>query len=354
MIERCEKLLEVLEAQGIDSALITSLTNIRYFSGFTSDESVLVISRGKRALLTDFRYTIQAKEQSPDFEVIEVSRGISANEIASVLTGIGAKRCAFEDGYLTVRTFNSYKELPVELVPMTPDIDRCRLVKNAEEIENLRKAQSIADAAFAELVTVIHEGMTEKEVANTLDHLLRMHGAEDNSFDTIVGSGPNGALCHATPGPRRLQKGDLVVIDFGCRYNGYCSDMTRTVAVGEPSDELKKIYGIVLKAQLAALDALRPGMSARELDGVARGAIADEGYGECFGHGLGHGFGLDIHEAPYANSRSEDTLVPGSTITVEPGVYVEGLGGVRIEDDCVLTEDGFINLAVTTKDLIII
>lgn len=354
MIERCEKLMEVLSAQGIDSALITSRTNIRYFSGFTSDESVLVIARGKRALLTDFRYTIQAKEQSPDFEIIEVSRAIATSEIASVLTSIGAKRCAFEDGYLTVRAFNNYKGLPVELVPMTPAIDRCRLVKNEYEIERLKKAQSIADAAFAELITVIREGMTEKEVANELDHLLRKHGAEENSFDTIVGSGPNGALCHATPGPRKLAKGDLVVIDFGCKYEGYCSDMTRTVAIGEPCGELKKIYDIVLKAQLTALDALRPNMSARELDGVARGVIAEAGYGECFGHSLGHGFGLDIHEAPYAGQRSEDTLVPGSTVTVEPGIYVEGLGGVRIEDDCVLTEDGFINLASTTKELIII
>lgn len=353
--ERCAKLMTALEAEGVDGAIITSGTNIRYFSNFTSDESVLVISKERRVLLTDFRYTIQAKELSaPAFEIIETSRAIAADEIAEVMKQMGIKRCAFEDGYLTVRAFNNYKDLPAELVPETEVIDRVRLVKNDYEVECLKKAQSIADAAFAELITKIHAGQTEKEVANELDHLLRVHGAEENSFDTIVGSGPNGALCHATPGARKLQEGDLVVIDFGCKYNGYCSDMTRTVAIGEPCDELKKIYNIVLKAQLTALEALKPNMSAKELDGVARGVITEEGYGECFGHSLGHGFGLDIHEAPYASTRSADTLVPGTTITVEPGIYVEGLGGVRIEDDCVLTEDGFINLASTTKELIII
>lgn len=355
LIERCNKLMAELAKEGIDGAIITHGTNIRYFSNFTSDESVLIISKDRRVLLTDFRYTIQAKELSaPAFEIVETSRAIATEEIASVIREMGIKKCAFEDGYLTVRAFNNYKELPMELIPMTDVIDRVRLVKDEYEIECLKKAQSIADAAFAELITKIHAGMTEKEVANELDHLLRVHGAEENSFDTIVGSGPNGALCHATPGARKLTEGDLVVIDFGCKYMGYCSDMTRTIAVGAPCDELKNIYGIVLKAQLAALEALKPNMSAKELDGVARGVITDAGYGPTFGHSLGHGFGLDIHEAPYASTRSNDTLVPGSTITVEPGIYVEGLGGVRIEDDCVLTEDGFIDLAHTTKELIII
>ena len=355
LIERCSKLMDALSAEGVNGALITSKTNIRYFSNFTSDEAVLVISKDGRKLLTDFRYTIQAKElSSPAFEVVETSRAIATDEIAAAMKEMGITKCAFEDGYLTVRAFNNYKELPAELVPMTPVIDRARLIKDEHEVECLKKAQSIADEAFAELITKIHAGMTEKEVANELDHLLRLHGAEENSFDTIVGSGPNGALPHAVPGGRKLTEGDLVVIDFGCKFGGYCSDMTRTIAVGEPCDELKKIYGIVRKAQQAALDALHPNMSAKELDGVARGVITEAGYGPTFGHSLGHGFGLDIHEAPYASSRSEDTLVPGSTITVEPGIYVEGLGGVRIEDDCVLTEDGYIDLAHTGKDLIIL
>lgn len=355
MLLRCSKLMAALAEEGVDGAIITHGTNIRYFSNFTSDEAVLVISKDRRVLLTDFRYTIQAKELSaPAFEIVETSRAIAAEEIAAVIRDMGIKKCAFEDGYLTVREFGNYKDLPVELVPMTNVIDRVRLVKNEYEVECLKKAQAIADEAFAELITRIHAGMTEKEVANELDHLLRVHGADENSFDTIVGSGPNGALCHATPGQRKLQEGDLVVIDFGCKYMGYCSDMTRTVAIGQPCDELIKIYNIVRRAQQAALDALKPNMSAKALDAVARDLITAEGYGPCFGHSLGHGFGLDIHEAPYASARSEDVLVPGSTITVEPGIYVEGLGGVRIEDDCVLTEDGYIDLAHTGKDLIII
>ena len=353
--ERCDKRTAVLEEKGLDCALVTSKTNIRYFADFPSDEAVLVISKERRVLLTDFRYIIQANQLSaPTFEIVETSRAIAADEIAAVLREIGAKKCAFEDGYLTVRAFNNYRDLPVELVPLTPEIDRCRLVKSEFEIECLKKAQSIADAAFAELITVIRSGMTEKEVANELDHLLRVHGADENSFDTIVGSGPNGALPHAVPGQRKLREGDLVVIDFGCRYNGYCSDMTRTIAVGEICDELKKIYAITRRAQQKALDVLTPNMEAKTLDAAARDVITEEGYGKLFGHSLGHGFGLDIHEAPYASTRSEDLLIPGTTITVEPGIYIEDLGGVRIEDDCVLTEDGFINLAKTTKDLITI
>lgn len=355
MLKKCEKLMSALAEKGVDSAIITSLTNRRYFSGFTGSNAVLVISEGKRVLLTDFRYTIQANRQSgAAFEVRQVNRSINAEEISAVLNEMGAKRTAFEDGYLTVREFSMYKELPVELVPMTPVIDSCRLIKNDEEIALMQKAQSISDAAFAELLTVVRAGMTEKQVANELDYLLRKHGADENSFDTIVGSGPNGALCHAYPGERVLKEGDLVVLDFGSRVDGYCSDMTRTIAIGQPCDELLRIYDIVREAQRRCLEALHPGMSARELDTVARDYITEMGYGDCFGHSLGHGFGLDVHEAPYASARSEDVLLPGTTITVEPGIYVEGLGGVRIEDCCVLTEDGYINFVSSTKDLIIL
>lgn len=355
MLNECQKLIDALAEQNIDSALITSLANIRYFSGFTSDEAVLLVSKDKRVLLTDFRYTIQANRQcAPDCEVHEVSRGITPQEISDVLVSMGAKRCAFEDGYLTVSAFNAYKELPVELVPQTPAIDRCRLVKNSKEISLMQKAQSVSDAAFAELLGVIHAGMTEKQVANELDYLLRKHGADENSFDTIVGSGPNGALCHAYPGERVLQQGDMVVLDFGSKVDGYCSDMTRTIAIGQPCDELMKVYAVVKEAQKRGLAALRPGVTGKELDAVARDYITENGYGACFGHSLGHGFGLMIHEAPYASMRSADTLLSGMTITVEPGIYIEGLGGVRIEDCCVLTDDGFINFASSPKELILL
>lgn len=355
MKHRGDKLLSQLAEKNIDSAIITSAVNRRYYSGFTGSNGVVILTAKGRVLLTDFRYTIQANRQCAGIcEVRQVNRGIGAADVEAVLKEFGAERVAFEDAALTVSEFEAYKTMPFELVPDSEAINGGRLVKDAAEIAEMQRAQSIADAAFADLLKVVKVGMTEKEVRNELDYYIRRHGADENSFDTIVGSGPNGALCHAYPGERKLQNGDFVVIDFGARVNGYCSDMTRTIAIGKPCDELLKIYDIVLKAQLKCLDVLRPNMVASELDLTARNFIAENGYGECFGHSLGHGFGLEIHENPYANSRSQELLVPGTTITVEPGIYVEGLGGVRIEDCCVLTEDGYINLCSTTKELIIL
>ena len=355
MKTRCDKLLKKLAENNIDTAVITSAVNRRYFSGFTGSNGVVIVSAAGRVLLTDFRYTIQAGIQCAGIcEVRQVNRSISAHDVEKVLAEFGAKRVAFEDAAMTVTEYSGYSKLPFEFVPASDVICGCRVVKDAHEIEMMQKAQNCADAGFADLIKMIRPGMTEIELRNELDYLLRKHGADENSFDTIVGSGPNGALCHAYPGQRKLQNGDLVVIDFGARVGGYCSDMTRTVAIGEPCDELKKIYGIVLEAQLKTLGILRPNMVASELDICARDYITEKGYGECFGHSLGHGFGLEIHENPYANSQSNELLVPGSTITVEPGIYIEGLGGVRIEDCCVLTEDGFINLCHTPKEIIIL
>ncbi|MCH5278176.1 MAG: aminopeptidase P family protein [Christensenellaceae bacterium] len=352
---RSDKLLNQLAEKNIDSAIITSAVNRRYYSGFTGSNGVVILTAKGRVLLTDFRYTIQANRQCAGIcEVRQVNRGIGAADVEAVLKEFGAKRVAFEDAALTVSEFEAYKTMPFELIPDSEAINGGRLVKDADEIAEMQRAQSIADAAFTDLLKVVKVGMTEKEVRNELDYYIRRHGADENSFDTIVGSGPNGALCHAYPGERKLQNGDFVVIDFGARVNGYCSDMTRTIAIGKPCDELLKIYDIVLKAQLKCLEVLRPNMVASELDLTARNFIAENGYGECFGHSLGHGFGLEIHENPYANSRSQELLVPGTTITVEPGIYIEGLGGVRIEDCCVLTEDGYINLCTTTKELIIL
>ncbi len=355
MENRIDKLLKKLAGKNIDAAIITSQVNRRYFSGFTGSNGVVIVSAAGRVLLTDFRYTIQAGQQCAGIcEVRQVSRSITPQEVESVLNEFGAKVVAFEDAAMTVAEYNGYAGLPFEFVPSSADICGCRIVKDAYEISMMQKAQDCADAGFKELIKHAKVGMTEIELRNELDYFMRRFGADENSFDTIVGSGPNGALCHAYPGPRKIQPGDMVVIDFGSRVNGYCSDMTRTVAFGEPAPEMRKIYDIVLAAQLRTLGILRPNMVASELDLCARDFITEHGYGECFGHSLGHGFGLEVHENPYANSRSTELLVPGSTITVEPGIYVEGLGGVRIEDCCVLTEDGFINMCHTTKDLIIL
>ena len=353
MKARCDKLLKKLAESNIDAVIITSGVNRRYFSGFTGSNGVVILTETGRVLLTDFRYTIQANQQCAGVcEVREITP--TPEKVGAVLSEFGAKRVAFEDWAMTVVEYNGYSALPFDFVPSSRDICSCRIVKDTHEIEMMQKAQNCADAAFAELLKFAKVGMKETEIRNELDHLMRKFGADENSFDTIVGSGPNGALPHAHPGERRIESGDMVVIDFGARVGGYCSDMTRTIAFGTPCDEMLKVYKIVLEAQLKCLSILRPNMTGSELDLCARDYITEHGYGENFGHSLGHGFGLEVHEAPSANSRSVDLLVPGSTITVEPGIYLEGLGGVRIEDCCVLTEIGFINLCSTTKELIIL
>ena len=355
MKERCDRLLHGLAEKDIDSAIITSPVNMRYYSGFTGGEGAFVIGPAGRALLTDFRYTIQARSEcNGTCEVREINHSIGSSDIEAILKEFGARRVGFEDACLTVAEFERFKAIDFELVPASGIINSGRLIKDEYEISQMQRAQSIADAAFEKLLKFIKPGMTELDVRNELDYYMRKLGADENSFDTIVGSGPNGALCHAYPGMRKLRSGDMVVMDFGCKVNGYCSDMTRTVAIGEPCDELKKIYNIVLQAQLKCLSVLKPNMSARDLDLTARNYIADNGYGECFGHSLGHGFGLEIHENPFASFRSQETLLPGMTVTVEPGIYIEGLGGVRIEDCCVLTETGYINFAKSPKELIIL
>lgn len=352
MKERVEKLRKLLEQNRLDGALVTGLTAIRYYSGFTSDEAALVITMDHASLLTDFRYTIQAREQSPDFDVVEVGRGNLFPTVDRLFKEDKCKRVAFENQTMTVAVFEKYKTLDYEFVPFSEEMNKPRLIKTADEIADLQRAQNMADEGFKILLGRIGSGMTEKEVAAELDYINAKLGSECPSFDTIVGSGPNGAMCHAIPGDRRLQKGDLVVLDFGCVHNGYHSDMTRTFAVGEVDDFSKKIYDIVRTAQQKALDALKGGITGKALDAIARDYIASKGYGETFGHSLGHGFGLMIHEAPNASTASEWTLEPGMTITVEPGIYIEGRLGVRIEDCCVVTETGKIDLVSSTKELL--
>lgn len=355
MKERIEKLRALLREKEMDAALITSGTNIRYFSGFTSADSVVLITEKRCVLFTDFRYLIQAKEQTAGrYEITEINWSNYVSAIADMLRGEGCGRCAFEQENMTVARFALFEKLPVQLMPLGDEVSMLRIIKTPQEVDCLQRAQNMADAAFSEFVTRIGAGMTEKQAAAELNYVCARLGSEEPAFDPIVGSGPNGAMCHAVPSDRKLQKGDLVVVDFGCTCEGYRSDMTRTFGIGSLDDESRKIYDIVLEAQLRALAALKGGIGGKQLDAVARDYIASKGYGECFGHSLGHGFGLEIHESPRASATSTDTLLPGMTITVEPGIYVEGLGGVRIEDCCVVTEDGKIDLVSTAKDLLII
>ena len=353
-MNRIAKLRESFVRNAVDGVLITSYENMLYYSGFKCAEAYLLITGKDAYVFTDFRYTIQARDEAKDCRVIEISNDTLIAKIKETLKADGVRACGFEEEKLTVSQFRQFDALSVQLKPMSRDISSFRAVKDAGEIENLRVAQSMADKAFELFLGRVKPGMTEVEAAAELDYLCRLQGSEGPSFDTIIGSGPNGAMCHAIPGKRKLADGDLVVVDFGCMYNGYHSDMTRTFGIGKVSDKCRKIYDIVLEAQLNALESLKSGISGREFDRIARDCISSYGYGEAFGHSLGHGFGLEIHEKPRASKLSEDILLAGMTITDEPGIYLEGEFGVRIEDDLVVTEDGCINLANTTKKLMII
>ena len=355
MKHRIEALRKSLSAAALDAALITSRENIRYYSGFTSSDGIFLVTHKNAYLVTDFRYTIQANAQTKGVcEVVEAGFAEQLNRIRGFLAADGCKRAGFEDDAMTVGNFRGYQDMPIEWSPFGGEITLPRLYKSAEEIESLQAAQSIADKSFYDWLGRIGAGMSELEATAELNYVCAKNGSEAPSFDPIIAAGPNGAMPHAVPGTRKLQKGDLVTADFGCMINGYHSDMTRTFAIGNIDEQSKEIYEIVKTAQQMALGKLKSGIAGRALDAVARDYITLKGYGKQFGHGLGHGVGLEIHEPPRASFTSEDTLLTGMTITVEPGIYVEGKCGVRIEDCCVVTEDGCLNLASVTKELITI
>ena len=260
----------------------------------------------------------------------------------------------YEDESLLCSQIDKMKEaLPVDVwTPLKDRIDALRCIKTEEELAYLAKAEEIGDRAFAKLLPLLKPGMTELEAAAELEYLMKKEGAEDLGFNTIVASGLNSSMPHAIPGEKKLEAGDFITFDFGCKYKGYCSDMTRTVVLGKASEKQKEIYGVVLKAQLAALDALKAGVSGSSVDKVARDIITEAGYGDCFGHGLGHSVGLFIHENPRLSPSDDTILQAGMIETVEPGIYVPGFGGVRIEDMVIVTEEGHINLALSPKELI--
>ncbi len=355
--KRINKIKSRFSDFGIDSILITSLENIRYFSGFTSTDGSLLITGSGCYIFTDFRYQFDAKEKAPDYTLcLTVNSGASMfDQIKQKLQDDGCKACGFEEGNITVSVYKHFMNIAgIEFVPCSSNLSSFRLIKDSYEVECLQKAQDMADRSYSEFIGSICSGMTEKELSALLEYICAKNGSEGPSFDTIIGSGPNGANCHAVPSDRKIGKGDLVVVDFGCVYHGYHSDMTRTFAVIDIDDQLKKIYDIVLEAQLRALHALKPGITGKQLDAVARDYISSCGYGDAFGHSLGHGFGLLIHENPRASVVSEEVFKPGMTITVEPGIYLENIGGVRIEDCCILTEDGYHDFVSVSKELVYI
>ncbi|WP_077213942.1 M24 family metallopeptidase [Bacillus dakarensis] len=353
-MEKLEKLRAEYGKSGIDGLLITSDFNRRYISNFTGTSGVALISLDKAQFITDFRYIEQATEQCAGFEIIKHTGPIS-EEVAKQVKELGIQKLGFEQNHVTFAEYKDYEnKVDAELVPVSELVEKLRLIKTDAEIKILKVAADIADAAFKHILDTIRPGVTELEVSNELEFFMRKAGAASSSFDIIVASGYRSALPHGVASDKVIEKGDFVTLDYGAYYQGYVSDITRTVAVGEPDEKLKDIYGIVLEAQERAMDGIKPGMSGKEADALTRDYITEKGYGEYFGHSTGHGIGLEVHEGPTLSMRSDIILEPGMIVTVEPGIYIPGLGGVRIEDDTMITENHNETLTHSTKELIIL
>jgi Xaa-Pro aminopeptidase len=342
MTGRAERLVTLLPDAGIDLLLVSDLVNVKYLSGYTGSNGLVLVGPRTRTFITDFRYVEQAADEvHPSFERRQATLDL-VDAIADALPS-GQLRLGFEDTHVSVRQHARLRELlgpNVELVPAASLVERLRAVKEPEEIARIRAATVLADAAFERLVQEGLVGRTEREVAIALEHDMRERGAQRPAFETIVAAGAHGALPHAQPRDVPVRAGELVVIDWGAELDGYCSDCTRTVATGDVGEDVRSTYELVLAAQLAGVRAVKAGSGCREVDAVARAVIEAGGHGQRFGHGLGHGVGIEIHEGPRLSQRSEDRLRAGNVVTVEPGVYVPGRFGVRIEDLVAVTDDG--------------
>jgi Xaa-Pro aminopeptidase len=353
--DRADRLVASLAEADVDVMLITELVNVRYLTGYTGSNGLAVLGPHTRAFITDFRYVQQAAEQvESSFDRHQAPQELIEG-IEEVIPG-GPLRLGFELANLSVRDHRRLRQsLPdrVELVGVDGLVERLRAVKDPEEVESIREAAKVADAAFEELIAGGLVGKTERELAFELAAQMYRRGAPRPSFESIIAAGPHGALPHATPRDVEVKAGELIVIDWGAQLDGYCSDCTRTVATGEPGAAAREIYALVLDAQQAGVDAVRAGAEARLVDSAAREVIADAGLDEQFGHGLGHGVGLDIHEAPRLSQRSDAVLESGNVVTIEPGVYLPDQFGVRIEDLVVVTGAGCEILTSITKDLIL-
>jgi Xaa-Pro aminopeptidase len=347
---RLEKLRQSLAEENLDAILVSGADNRRYLSGFTGSAGHLLISPDRAVLATDFRYYEQVGREAGAFELARITTTMAAL-LPELLAEGGIRRLGFEGEYMTVSELQTLNKATdgVEWVPLKETVARLRAIKDEAEIELLRRSAALNDEALDHLTRTIRPGMTEREAAWEIEAYMRGHGASKVAFDLIVAAGPNGALPHARPGDRVIEEGQPVVVDMGCVLDGYCSDMTRTFCLGEPSAHYLEVWQIVLRAQEAALHAVRAGLSGVAADAAARDVIEAAGYGEQFGHGTGHGVGLAVHEKPRAGRLSEDTLQAGMSLTVEPGIYLPGQFGVRIEDLVIVREDGIENLTGSPK-----
>ena len=342
MTERVERLRARLE----EPLLVTNPKNVEYLVGFKSSNAALLVEPERLRLYADFRYTTAARELR-EVEFIETERALLKG-IAKRLSG----RFGFEPTFVTYAGYEELRSGGLELVPRPGAVESLRAVKDAQELAAIRRACAIADRVYEGLADEMFSGRTELDVAWTIQQLFHDEGAEGIAFELVVASGPNAAMPHARAGDRVIGRGETVVVDAGCRVDGYCSDYTRTFATGPLPDELKEAYRVCAEAQQKGLEAVRAGVPGVEADAQARQVVEGSKFRGAFGHGLGHGIGLDVHEAPRLSQESTDTLVPGNVVTVEPGIYLPGRGGIRIEDDVVVTEDGIENLTSVRKDLV--
>jgi Xaa-Pro aminopeptidase len=334
-----------------DSVFISQAENRRYLSGFTGSAGYLIITHAMQVLATDFRYVEQAKQQAPDFDLRQISGEVSS-WFPKAVEGLGIKHLAFESGDITFHQHQKLKAAAetaaINLEPACRMVENLRMIKEPEEVQFIRKAVALSDAAILFAGDMIKPGLTELELAWAIERYMRENGSSALPFEVIVASGPNAALPHAHPSDRQIKRGEPVIIDIGARVGGYASDLTRTLCAGKAGARFKEIYGLVLKAQTTAEEKIRAGMSGQEADSCARAVIESAGYGDKFGHGLGHGLGLAIHEDPRLGPNSEHILGDDMVFTIEPGVYIPGWGGVRIEDT-VLLKNGRVEILTDSK-----
>ena len=353
-MKNIEKYLSLLDGE-VDGLLLTSRYSRHYGAEFDIAEGVAIVTKKGCRYFTDSRYIESAQKGIRGFEVLDIAGVGYPKRLNDAIADFGVTTLGYEEIYLTVAELQRYeKALNARLVPFNEKIYGFRAVKEDWELDNMRKAQAIADKAFAEVLPRVKVGMSELELQAELIYCMYKNGAHGLSYDPIVVSGPNTSLPHGVAGERKIQEGDFITMDFGVLYNGYCSDMTRTVAVGHATEEMEKVYNTVLEAQKAGLAATRAGVAGQDIDAAARKVITDAGYGPYFGHGYGHSLGLEIHEGPNPNAFNANPMPLHAVASAEPGIYLSGRFGVRIEDCVIYTEDGYENLATSPKELIIL
>ncbi|PFB87666.1 M24 family metallopeptidase [Bacillus thuringiensis] len=351
---RITNIQKQLHNYGIDGLLITKKENRQYATNFTGSAGVVLIAAHKAIFITDFRYVDQAKTEIKAAEII-MHKGNLEEEVANQVSKLNIQKLGIEDNNMTLQQFKKLqKYIHTEMVPVCEIIEDIRLIKDTSEIETMKIAATIADEAFHHIVTFLKPGISETDVRDELEFFMRKKGATSSSFQIIVASGVRSSLPHGVASNKIIERGDIVTLDFGAIYDGYCSDITRTVAIGEPSEEFQKIYNVVREALKRGTEAIKPGETAKSIDDITRNYITEHGYGQYFGHSTGHGLGLEIHEPLRLSQESKATLQEGMVVTVEPGIYIPNWGGCRIEDDIVITKDGCDVITKSNRELIII